>query len=104
MNESADLTTCESVSRYAGYKPNNVLSGLEYFRKQEYVRELLVDAEDGTTKGSSDAREETGAVWLVLWAFSATSSHEGDWFIIAGILLLFSEQQLVDCDPADSVL
>ena len=35
VNESADLTTCESVSRYAGYKPSNMLSGLKHLRTHE---------------------------------------------------------------------
>ena len=67
-----------SLCRYAGCKPNNVWSGLENFRTHESVGELLVDAEDGTSKEAvTDAR------WLVLWAFSATSSLEGDWFTLA---------------------
>ena len=68
VNEFADLSTCESVSQYAGYKPNNVWSGLEHLRTHEYVGEPLVDAEDWTTKGG-DASEEPGAVWLVLGFF-----------------------------------
>ena len=67
-----------SLCRYAGCKPNNVWSGLENFRTHESVGELLVDAEDGTSM-----EPVTDARWLVLWAFSATSSLEGDWFTLA---------------------
>ena len=37
------------------------------------------------------------------WAISATSSLEGDWFITAGMLSVFSKQQLVVGDMFDSV-
>ena len=49
MDESAVVTTSEFVSRYVGLKPNNVLSGLEFFRTHG-VGELMLDAEDGTSK------------------------------------------------------
>ena len=41
VSEFADLPTSESVTRCAGYKPNNVLSGLEHLRTHEYVGESL---------------------------------------------------------------
>ena len=41
MSEFADHSTSESVSRYIGYKLNNVLSGLEHVRTHEYVGEPL---------------------------------------------------------------
>ena len=58
------------MSWYAGYKPNNVWSGLEHLRTHEYVGEPLADAEDWR-KGSGDASEEPGAVWLVLGVFDS---------------------------------
>ena len=33
VNEFADLTTSEFVSRYTGYEPNNVWSGLKHSRR-----------------------------------------------------------------------
>ena len=33
VNEFADLTNSEFVSRYTGYKPNNVWSGLKHSRR-----------------------------------------------------------------------
>ena len=44
----------------------------------EYVGQLPVDAEEWTSKGSSDASEEPGAVRLVL-SFSHAGSLEGAW-------------------------
>ena len=42
LHESgAALARVMGVSRCAGYKPNNVLSGLEHLRTQEYVGEPL---------------------------------------------------------------
>ena len=36
------------------------------------------------------------------WAFSTTSSLEGDWFITNDNLSHLSEQQLIGCDTVDS--
>ena len=42
LHESgAALARVMGVSRCAGYKPNNVLSGLEHLRTHEYVGEPL---------------------------------------------------------------
>ena len=41
VSEFADLSTSESVTRCVGCKPNNVLSGLEHVRTDEYVGEFL---------------------------------------------------------------
>ena len=50
LEVNANLTTCEFVSWYAGYKPNDVWSGLDHLRTDEYVGEPLVDAEAWTTR------------------------------------------------------
>ena len=46
VNEFASLTTSESMSRYSGYKANNVWNGLKHVRTHEYVDQSLVDAVD----------------------------------------------------------
>ena len=59
---STDLTTCVSVSRYTGYKPDNGSSGLKHWRIHEHVSRPLMD---WIAKGGC-ASEASGAVWLVL--------------------------------------
>ena len=51
VSEFADLSTSESVSRCAGYKPNDVLSGREHLRTHEYVDDALnaVCHDDGSS-------------------------------------------------------
>ena len=46
VNEFAASTTSESVSRYTGYKPNDVWKGLKHVGTREYVDQSLVDAVD----------------------------------------------------------
>ena len=46
VNEFAASTTSESVSRYTGYKHNDVWNGLKHVGTHEYVDQSLVDAVD----------------------------------------------------------
>ena len=69
LEVNANLTTCEFVSPYAGYKPNDVWSGLEHLRTDEYVGGTSSGCRGLDDKGSGDASEETGAAWSVLSVF-----------------------------------
>ena len=84
------VSSCPGVF---GFQLNNVLSGLKHLRTHEYVGRLLADAVDWTVKGvvTTVKNREQGDSW---WAFSTTSSLEGDGFIVTGNMSPSSEQQL----------
>ena len=66
MTEFADLTICEFVSQYLGFKPNNVRSGLKLFRTHGYVNHSPCGCCGLDLEGIDDACEEPATVRFVL--------------------------------------
>ena len=54
MSESADLTTCELVSRHTGYKPNNALSGMKHLGIHDVRRQPAWYSHSGLGGGACD--------------------------------------------------
>ena len=64
LTNAQSLTTCASMSRYTGYKPNNASSGLKHWGIHEHVGRPLVDDVDWAVAPVKQA------VWLVLEIFN----------------------------------
>lgn len=94
MNHFGDLTPEEFKLYYLGYKPN---------RKHNEAIKLdtsnLPDNVDWVTKGAVTPIKDQGGCGSC-WAFAATGSLEGAYFLKGNTLTSFSEQQLVECSHA----
>jgi len=97
MNKFGDMPLQEFHAKYTGYKP----------RKRDFIRSKNVVHSHGKVSNpkSVDWRKVAGTVTPVkdqqqcgsCWAFSATGSMEGAYFIATNDSVNLSEQQLVDC-------
>jgi C1A family cysteine protease len=99
MNEFGDLTFEEFHAKYTGF------SGLRsrYLRSQNTANLAGVranDEVDWSKQGAVTDVKNQGQCGSC-WAFSATGSIEGAWYISKGKLVSLSEQQLMDCSKSE---
>ena len=79
------------MSRYTGYKLDNVSSGLKHWRNAEHVCCPLAYGVDWAATPVKH-QEQCGSCWT-----PTTTCFESVWSIATGNLLTLSEQQLVNC-------
>ena len=97
MNQFADLPSEEFGAKYL-----NKLSKPTITKKcsgPQAPTDNLPSSLDWATKGAVTAVKNQGNCGSC-WAFSATGSLEGSFYVTNKKLLSFSEQQLVDCSKA----
>jgi len=95
MNKFGDMPFEEFHAKYTGYKPI----------KRDYIRSKNVEHLHNVNDPASVDWRDKGAVTRIkdqgqcgsCWAFSATGSMEGAYFIAFNESVSLSEQQLVDC-------
>lgn len=94
INQFSDLTETEfQQSKFCGGLAMNKKLGS---RKLKQSNGVTAEEVDWTTKGAvSDVKDQ--AQCGSCWAFSATGSLESAYFLKNKEMVLFSEQQLVDC-------
>lgn len=94
LNHFADMTQEEFKTKMLGYRFTD--------RPRNYAAPTLTQppaSVDWRTKGAVTGVKNQGQCGSC-WAFSAVGALEGYWFQTKGVLLSFSEQQLVDCSTA----
>jgi len=100
MNTFGDLTQQEFFSTHLGYKKIN----RDYIRgvnRADLSHVKVADSLDWRTQGAVTPIKDQGQCGSC-WAFSATGSAEGAWFLKKSSLVSLSEQQLVDCSTANA--
>jgi KDEL-tailed cysteine endopeptidase len=95
MNKFTDLTADEFASQFA--HKYTVREQVPYTRKNLRVPEGIDWRTYGAVTPVKNQFSYDGG-----WAFAATGAIEGAWAISNGTLLSLSEQQLIDCSPAES--
>ncbi|XP_031833431.2 uncharacterized protein LOC116427339 [Nomia melanderi] len=97
----ADLTSKEFKSRYLGYRPELRQKNAIPFPEAKIPDIDLPPKFDWRTHNAVTPVKDQGSCGSC-WAFSTTGNVEGQYAIKHGKLLSLSEQELVDCDKADS--
>ncbi len=93
MNKFGDLTSQEFQKLYLGMKPSQ---GKEDRQDKWLSEEGLPNAMSWVDKGAVTPIKDQGGCGSC-WAFSATGSLEGAYFLQGNALTSFSEEQLVEC-------
>jgi len=101
MNAFGDLTPQEFYSTRLGYKRigRNYIRGVNEADLSHVT--TIADSLDWRTEGAVTPIKDQGQCGSC-WAFSATGSTEGAYFLAKDKLVSLSEQQLVDCSTANS--
>lgn len=95
VNEFADLTWDEFASTHLGYKSGNRFGDLPKAPFPNITE--VADSIDWVAKGAVTPVKNQAQCGSC-WAFSATGSMEGTYFVASGKLVSLSEEDLVQCD------
>lgn len=95
VNRFADLTSSEFRSIYLSGFSSSIGAKCKQYTISNNVLGLP-DSIDWRSYGAVTPVKDQGQCGSC-WSFSSTGALEGEWAIISGELVSFSEQQLVDC-------
>jgi cathepsin L len=104
LNRAGHSFRC-AVNKFAVYTPAEaqLLRGLKRSRVARPLSAKRIFADppasyDYRTVGAVDPNVRDQGNCGSCWAFSTITAQESNWFLTSGVLLQFSEQNIVDCD------
>lgn len=98
VNQFTDMTGEEFANKMTGYLGKPEKSGAKVLAAESVANAPA--SLDWRDKGAVTAVKDQGSCGSC-WAFSATGSAEGAWYIAKNKLVSLSEQQLMDCSKAE---